>query len=328
MLPADLYEMANRDCGLLSRRELLRAGYNDEAIYLWRAAGFLEAVLPGHYRIVGAPVPAWQGVRSVSKYLEPKVQPRHPVMTKRAGLAALEVPGFVLPTRVTALIQRGSRVRIEGAPFDVIQTRLEVVDRLRVRDVWIAAPARLLADLALDATDLVLIDAVDAVRNHCRVTQMDLIRHWQSVVHSGARRLLQMAALGVFDVESGGERNALQLLFADNPPAPDCQVQITDRYRADFAYIFAGLVLEYYGEAAHAGRVDADGLRIGGVRLPGWDAFVLTKSMMRSPGPLGEQIHELRREREAAMLAGILRRPALPRQPDRRVPLRTLVPLG
>ncbi|HUG83474.1 MAG TPA: hypothetical protein VMM13_02870 [Euzebya sp.] len=328
MLPDAIHEMARRSCGVLDRGEMLRRGYGDEAIFQWRLRGLIETLLPGRYRIVGAPVPPIQCLEVVARYLADKRSAVPPLLTGRGALGALDGPGFELPTRASALIQRGTRVRIAGNPFDAIQTRLELVDSLRVRGLHLATPPRLLVDLAEHLTDAELIDAVDAVRNHLRLTQVELITAWRRIRHPQARRLLRLADAGAFDTESGGERRVLQLLFAEYPPMPDCQVQITSAYRADFAFIFAALILEYYGEEAHRGRVDADGVRVATMRRPGWDVFVITKSLTRDLRGLSEQIHELRREREAAMLEGRLRRPPLPRQPPRRMPLRTLAPSG
>lgn len=330
MLPDSIYQLARRSCGLLNRQALLRLGFGDEAIFHWRSAGLIETLLPGWYRIVAAPIPSTQCLEVVQRYLDATTSSLKPVLTKGAALGTLNVPGFELPTDdITVLIQRGTRVRIEGQPFEVIQTRLELVDTLRFRSLRLAVPPRALADLAPDLTEADLISAVDAARNHLRLSQVELIEHWRSLrQHPGARLLLKLADAGAFDTESGGERTALQQLFDQHPPAPDCQVQITDAYRADFAYIFAGLILEYYGEKTHGGRVDVDAVRVGAMRRPGWDLFVVTKSMVRDGDRTVEQVHELRREREALMLEGRLRRPPLPRQPARRVPLRTMVPLG
>lgn len=231
--------------------------------------------------------------------------------------------------RPVMLIQDGDRVRVRDAPFDVRHVELHQLAPMFVRRLPVAPPSRALADLHLvdGLPDGELIDAVDRTRNHLRLDVVDLAAQWaRNPRHPGARLLLQMAGDGVFDVDSGAERRVLAEIFALCELPPDSQVYVLGNFRADFVYAFAGVIIEYYGMDAHAGRLLEDSTRTLALQAAGWYVIVLTKAMMRDPVTTARFIDRVRRERERLILTGEIARPALPAQPDRRLPLRTLVP--
>ncbi|MEE8599699.1 hypothetical protein [Euzebya tangerina] len=156
----------------------------------------------------------------------------------------------------------------------------------------------------------------------------ELVHAWQLLTHAGATRLLRMAEAGDLEHESVAERTVYREVFQAFPPAPDCQVWLAPDIRVDYAYLAAGMVLEYLGEAAHAHSVDRDGTRTYALRRLGFDMFGITKSMLKDKPGLAATVHSTRREREQLILDGRLPRPAVPAQPDRLTPLRTLHALG
>ena len=79
---------------------------------------------------------------------------------------------------------------------------------------------------------------------------MRLVGRWKEIGHPGGRHLYAMK--GAFAQESEGERDAFAALFADDPYPPDCQVVLLERLRVDFAYLYAGLFMEYLGEPHNA----------------------------------------------------------------------------
>lgn len=330
MLPDAIVDLAARGpTGLFCRKQVLKLGFNDVAIKEWRIARLIERVAPGWYRLAGVVVPPLQCLYLPTAYLRFKTMTPRAIIGGYGALAGLGVPGFDLPCRPSVMIQHGCRVRVTDPPWSISHAHLSEIPVVNHAGLRLAGPARSLADLHVEEVGMPdLIAAVDATRNHLRLTQSELIRAWEGMGHPGAQVLLALAKKGVFDTESGGERRVLNQVFTNHPPVPDCQVQVTSRYRVDFAYIFAGLILEYYGEEVHANRVDRDGVRSHELRSLGWDCYVITKSMVHDPVGLAESVHTLRREREQAIIEGRIRRPPLPPQPERRLPLRTLVPLG
>lgn len=330
-LPEPILTLAAKDpAGLFCRKQVFKAGFTDWHIDHWRRTGLIVKDVPGWYRVAAAPLHPLHSLYLPMAYMELKHGAAKPRLSGDALPSILDPDQWPVPEKPLVLIQRGTQVRVRNAPWEVRQADLRGEKILRLAKLRFATEARCLADMAATGMSVErLLAAADAVRNKLRVTTVELMEEWERMRHHpGARRMLKLTVDGLLDTESGGERRALEALFATNPPAPDCQVQVTPRRRADFAFVFSALILEYYGEAAHSGRVDADGMRQREVRAPGWDYYVITKSMLACADEVAGEIHELRRERELGMLEGRLRRPPLPPQPRRRTPLRTLVPLG
>ena len=228
------------------------------------------------------------------------------------------------------LVDSHRAVRLSDPPFKVVHTPMADLCWRREDDLVLAAPPRALADVAADpsVTDLQLRTAVDALRNRFRLNTALLVREWEDLPGRGARRLLRMAAEGVFEQESEGERRAFAQLFAPCPPVPDCQVYVLPRIRVDFVFVYAAFILEYYGEEAHANSVDRDGSRSWALRQGDCEVLVVTKSMVAEGAALTRHVHDVRRRREQERAAGRINPPPLPPQPPRLTPLRTLSALG
>lgn len=340
VLPRPILDLALASpVGLIDSRSVLRAGYTSWDLTAWVDAGLLERIVLGWYRVAGHPVPPAQCLHLPLRYLERRQRnwTREPgswvppaALTGAAATAAYGARTFPLPLDPDVLVEQHRRVRVADPPFRVHHTDMRALRWRRLGDLVLADPARTLRDLAADpeVTDVQVRTTVDALVNLLRLRVVDLIAEWTRLGGRGARRLLAMAASGTFDVESEGERVALATLFEEFPPAPDCQVWIAPDLRVDFVFVFAALILEYYGEEAHAGTVDRDGRRVWRLRRGHFDALIITKGMLRDRVELASYIHDVRRQRERDMLAGRIPRPPLPAQPGRRTPLRTLVPLG
>lgn len=338
MVPTAVMELARRDpAGLISRAQLAQAGMSGPTVSRLVARGVLERLASGLFRVAGRPVPPTQCLHVPVRYLtgstetDPSALPprRRALITGVGALAAMGVPGFPLPCRPTALVDRGRRVRVTGVAFDVQRAELRQVDGLRWQGVPTVTAARAIADLALDpaVSDQTLRQAVYDVVNAQRIRAVDLVRAWQAIRRVGAGRLVRMADAGIFDVESEGELDLYLNVFHRHPPLPDCQVLLAGQIRVDFVFLFAALVIEYVG-GPHDGRADRDATRAAALQQLGHAVVFVSKSMVRDRAGLATHLHGLRREREDLMARGLLRRPPLPRQPDRLVPLRTLVPLG
>lgn len=253
-------------------------------------------------------------------------------MTGSANLALRRVEGFGLPVeRPTLVVPRGRRVRRVEAPFDVIERapRPGDIDRVRGRPVTAAGVA--LADAALDdqvAVRTLRVGAYELI-NDGALVPVEAAHRWRQLRgHAGARRLLDLYGAGDLDVESEGERSALRRLFLPHPPAPDCQVVLVPPFRADFAYVYAAMTLEYLG-AVHRAQLDRDATRRLAHQAAGYLPVELTAAMLRDdPSAVAAHIHELRLRREALTRRGLLPRAPLPAQRGRRVPLATDRALG
>lgn len=334
VLPDSIRQVSARHpAGLFCRKQVFKAGHGDASITRWLRADLITRLAPGWYRddaVVRHPL---ERQHLVEAYFAMSSLDPLPVIT---GTAALECYGILgasaSPTAPPViLVPWSGRVRIRSTPFLVHHQRdLAEVPVRRVNGLRVASPARALADaFAVEGTSLdeVVHLAYNTV-NALRLRPMELLEEWTRSRDLGSARLVELARTGVLDVESPAEWLLLQEVFGLFPPAPDPQVQVTERHRADFAYVFAALVLEYQSERFHTHRIDEDGVRMSDYRREGWDALAITKSMVRDAQGTAELVHALRRQREEMMLEGRLPRPRLPRQGPRRSPLRTLVPLG
>lgn len=224
-----------------------------------------------------------------------------------------------------ALIDTTRQVRLSEPPFEVLRTELALEGHLRHEHLHLALPTRMIGDYGGQAgvTDVALRTAFDRLRRVARIDMFDAVDVWARRFGVGFARLHAMVLDGVFEQESEGERRLFNDVLAKAGMPPDCQVWMTPRIRVDFAYLFAGQVLEYHGEEAHRDRVDADSTRQFALRQLGQDVLVVTKTMVTDPNLL-PYIIELQRRGAEDIAAG--RRPA-PRpllDRPRLFPLRTL----
>lgn len=320
----DLASLARSQPGwLLPLRVLGRAGVDRFAAADLSRIGVLQRRLPGVYSVRGVSHPDMH-LHLPKVYLEGRRGDPRAGISGAHVLARLGVEVPSVPARPLVLIDRSRRVRLPDAPFHTRRVDMDAVDLLRIDGVWCADPVRALLDWAHQTAPGTpeLRRAAQRVRNVMRLDPGEFVQRLPDARHPGVRRLAGLVSSGEIEFDSDGERWAFERLFRRFPPAPDRQVWL-GRYRVDFAYIAAALVLEYHGEAAHADRVDEDALRTFELERDGWRVLILTRSMVRRPSAVARHIHDLRRRRERDIAAGRLRRPLLPPQPRRVTPLRT-----
>lgn len=329
MLPDRILEAAaSAPGGLLDLRDLAALGCDRRRVAEWVAGGALERPARGLVRVAGAPVPPTQPLHIAVRSLAPPARPTAGVLISgEAGLGLREVEGFPLPCRPLALVDRTRTVRRRDVAFDVRYVPLERVVGDEVLGIPTTEPAQALADAALrrELSDRRLRVACDDLRSRGVTTLQELLTQWEVIRHPGARRMLAMAP--TLELESEGERWCLEEVFRRAPPLPDCQVVLVGRLRVDFVFLFAALIVEYLG-GCHDGRADRDATRTFALERRGYRIFLVTRSMLRHAEEVAEHVHAIRREREQLVLEGRLPLPALPPQPWRLSPLRTLVPLG
>lgn len=329
-LPDDVTALIRQSPGrIISTRQLNRLGHDSWRITEWVRADCLERLVRGWFREPNIWVPN-QEAHVALAHLQAN-QPVNPAVI--SGVHALNAAGCDLsPTGPPlVLMNHGRRLRLSRPPFRIAQRSgiCNVPAQYRGR-LAVAPPAHALADLVTEhpRSDEELRAILYRVINRLALPPTELVSTWRGMNHPGARRLLRLADEGALEHESPAEYSLFREVFTPFGPQPDCQVLLTPNIRVDFVYLFAAFVIEYYGEEAHAGRVDRDGTRGYALRHLGNDVLVVTKSMTTSPASLAQHIHQVRRDREDLVLRGELARPPLPRQPDRLTPLRTLLPSG
>ncbi len=329
-LPDDVTALIRQNPGrIISTRQLNRLGQDSWRITEWVRTGCLERVVRGWFRQPHTAVPNQEAYLALA-HLQAN-QPGSPAVI--SGEHALRAAGCELaPTGPPlVLMNHGRRLRLSQPPFRVAQRSEAGTVPVQYRGrLAVTPPAYALADLVTehprsdDELRAVLYRAV----NRLALPPTELMSTWRGMNHPGARRLLRLADEGALEHESPAEYSLFQQVFTPFGPQPDCQVLLTPSIRVDFVYLFAAFVIEYYGEDAHAGRVDRDGTRVYALCRLGNEVLVVTKSMTTDPASLAQHIHQVRRHREDLVLRGELARPPLPRQPDRLTPLRTLLPSG
>ncbi len=145
-----------------------------------------------------------------------------------------------------------------------------------------------------------------------------------------APQIVERYEAGDFDLESDGERWCYRRLFVGRPgcPPPDCQVWVLHRFRCDFVYVYAQVIVEYLGDV-HTTTLHVDTPRTFALMAAGWLVIPVAKQMLIDDADgVAACVQEHRRARERLATEGLLQGVTLPPQPRRRVPLSTLRPLG
>lgn len=320
-----------RPGGVVTTAELRRAGCSYDTIARLHDDGVLRRLLHGTYVLADVPEPPERCVALPIRYLSQRRPEGHrpAVVSGTAGLALHDRGPFALPhVNPLVLVDPECRLRPAHVPWTTVRAE-QPASPVSVRGVPTAPPLRCLADAAGEkgVTDKALRLSVDDLRGADRLLMPDIVDGWRASRGLGVNRLERMLEEGQFEQESEGERRVFQTVFVPHPPLPDCQV-VVGRYRVDFIFISAALIVEYYGLGTHAHRVDADAVRIHALEALGYRVIVVTRSMLKRPGPLAAHITLIRRDREQRIARGELPAPPLPTQPRRVAPLRTLYPLG
>jgi hypothetical protein len=357
-----LVDLLRRSPGRVAstRTILAETGIDRFAIAELVKLGFLDRLQPAHVRLAGDEAPHQLG-HLAATYLDHH-RPGEPfALSGLWGLATRQVDVVGarrgqtdapedpirragIPTSEeerTAARRAGRRplaLVLPGRKLEVCLPAFDLTTRADLRSIRIERLHGLpLAELAVAIADGVEQIGRDEdgrrallyrVLNRLQPDRAALIARWATMAHPGARWLLEQAAMGVLEHDSPAERALFEQVFRPFGPLPDCQVWLSDGIRVDYAYLFAGLVIERNGEEEHANQVVRDGTREYAKRSMGYETITIVRGMDRDPAALAAHIHATRRHREQLVLEGRLPRAALPVQRDRLVPLRTLIPSG
>lgn len=332
-IPAIVELAARRPAGIMTNRELNRVGASSHTITQLVRAGSLERVQLGLYRLGGAPGHPRLDLHIAQAYLERRqgnctshLRDDRPgfALSGGAALQAFGVQDVHAPT-VVALIDQSRRVRLGDAPFEVVRADLSSVGWERQRGLTLAEPARCAGDhSAGDVPDERVRAVVDRLRWRGELEIVQAGRDWAGWQGTGFRRLRSMLLAGVFEQESEGERRLFNGVLRGRVLLPDCQVWLSPSIRVDMGYLDCGLVLEYYGKDAHAGRVDEDAVRIFQIRQLDAEVLVVTTSMLADPDGLAAHVGQTRSRLLEAIDRGVRPPPPRPLDRPRLTPFRTL----
>jgi hypothetical protein len=263
--------------GLVTRAQLvltLTGRQVDRAV----AAGQLEVMSPGVYRLGGAPRSLEQSVLAACLAGG---------ATARASFACAAalwgMDGFH-PGPVEITVDRSRRVRLPG----VVVHQSAVPDQIVTRGaIPVASVARTLCDLTATKHHKAVERAVDACLRQRLVTIDELHTAYESIAGRGRHRstvmrtILEWRSPEHHPGESPGEVRVLQLLVAAGLPRPIQQheLRVNDRtIRIDLAYPAVRIAIEFDGWTYHATRsaFDNDRARANELELLGWTVLRFT----------------------------------------------------
>jgi very-short-patch-repair endonuclease len=272
--------IASRQFGLVSRSQTRESGIPAKAVHDRIRVGRWERVLPGVYRVAGAPV-SWHQSLMAAVLWAPGAAVSH-----RAAAALWELEGF--SAGPVELSTAGDR----KTPADWITlhrtSRLDHADITVVGVLPVTTPTRTIADLCgvLGRTD-VEPALEDALRRG--LTSLPRLR-WVAERLGGRGRtgarllaeLLRERLRGWTAPASQLESRVRRLLRDAGMPDPECQWEIREHgtllARVDFAYPEAKLAIEADGYRHHSGRIawQADRIRRNALTSRGWRVLHVT----------------------------------------------------
>ncbi|CAN5701180.1 DUF559 domain-containing protein [soil metagenome] len=251
--------------GLLSRRQARANGMSESQVWRRTSKGLLAPVLPGIYRIAGAPEThhqrvlaacLWAGDGSAGSHRTAGALHDFP----RCDATIVEITG---PRRLRPPpLRAGQAQRVNGV---VLHTAtLNPGDMTTVRGIPVTTKERTVVDLAGFISPADLEEVLD---NALSKGSISLIRIRWALAKAGGRgkrgsrelrRLLDQRAPLDSRLESPLEAGLLRLLRAAGLPLPQPQVTVTEKgrtlARVDFAYPEHRLAIETDGWLWHSGR--------------------------------------------------------------------------
>ncbi|MFN8036672.1 MAG: hypothetical protein U0V73_12130 [Acidimicrobiia bacterium] len=251
-------EIAVRQHGLITRFDARRIGLSDRRIRLRCTRGLWVEVLPGVFRVAGAPATGRQAMLSATLWAG-----RQSLLSHRAGGVLWGFDG-VRANGPEVLVESPRRL---AHPLVTVHrtSALPPEDRDVREGIRVTSVARTLVDLAGELTgDSLELALESALRQHLTTTA-ELRNRLAALggpgrAGSGALRELLDARKGVPRVSgSAPEIRLRRLLVRAGLPAPVAQFHVHapgfDAY-LDLAYPMAMVAIEYDGVEFHSGRAD------------------------------------------------------------------------
>jgi very-short-patch-repair endonuclease len=275
--------IAEAQFGLVSRAQAMDLGFSPAAVARRVRAGYWDRLLPGVFRIAGAPTSARQAAMAAALWGGADALVSHgaaATLWNIDGIRTRKIEIWVPPSRSAKLdailIHRG--------------TRLDRTDRTSLGPIPITTPIRTLIDVAGRLEDDRLATAMESIFRQKLGTSERLTARLEALSGSGRpgtgrlqRLLLSRAGA---PSESRLEARVWLLLGRTGLPMPRRQhwvVAEKDRYRVDFAWPEAKLAIECDGWEHHSDRVAfaKDRRRLSGLVAVGWRVLIVTWEMCR-----------------------------------------------
>jgi hypothetical protein len=275
-------DIAARQLGLVTRRQLTELGTTRSAVGHLLATGRLESVRRGVYRVAGAPEHWRQRVLAACLALGVTARASY-----RTAAALVAFDGFPCHG-IEITVAPGHRSRQPG-----IIVHESNCDRPGHRSIIDGIPttsvARTLADLSWILPPWRVGQLLDDAIRRRLVTLAAYERVARDLSAQGRRRstvtraVLDERVPGHEPGESAGEQRIARLLVAAGLPRPVAQHHVRVRgrtYRVDLAYPEAMLAIEYDGWEYHRGRsaFDRDRARANDLEVIGFTVLRFTSS--------------------------------------------------
>ncbi len=265
---------AARQHGVVNRLQCLAAGLTEHALQHRLETGSLIRVLPGVYRVAGAPRTWRQALMAALLWAGPGA-----VVSHRAAAAIWHAPGFE-EGKVEIQAVRGFRRR---SGIDCHRTRsLPAKDIAEIDSLRVTTPARTVVDLAAFVSRKVLEGALDDFLRRRLVTLEAVAEAMDVLGTKGRKGMAALKAALTVRFGQGGpshsamERRLYEVLVAAGLPRPRKQHKVWRNGKLfaqfDCAYVRAMIGIEADSYKWHGTRGDWDGDRARDriLRLMGW----------------------------------------------------------
>jgi very-short-patch-repair endonuclease len=249
-LQAEIAREARHHHGLITIEELHGLEVSSRRAHLWVKAGRLDLVLPGVFRIAGAPESREQSFAAAVLWAGASAALSH--------RAAGELWGFDIGRAARPEVTVPWTVSRETPGVVVHRTRAAIPRGTR-KGITVTTPERTVIDLARSLTAEQLEIAFESARHERLVTVAFVERALERVGSRGRRgsdalRALLRALTDEPAAESALEALVARVLRASDLPKPQRQVDVAAfdrRYRLDFAWPEQLVALECDGQKWH-----------------------------------------------------------------------------
>jgi very-short-patch-repair endonuclease len=262
-------EIARRQHGVLSSRQLAAEGLSRNAVAHRVASGWLVRLHRGVYCIGPLQAPRARAIAAVLAYGDGTLLSHF----SAAALWGLE------PERAGAMHVNVDRPGAHSRPgIRVHRTRLNPLDARRRDAIPVTSPARTLLDLAAIASGKELDRAIEEAQIRRLVTEQSLKEQFERHPrHRGTRALRQAIRLEPSFTRSEAERRLLELIRAARLPAPKANIRVAG-HEVDVLWPDAKLVVEVDGYAFHSTRAafERDRRRDGELQAAGYRVLRVT----------------------------------------------------
>lgn len=275
--------LAARQFGLVSGAQARQAGLSVHAIERRVRSGLWQHVLPGVYRIGGAPRMWEQDLLAACLWIGGTAVASH-----RSAAALWQMRGFE-----PRIIEVSGRKRVAREGVTVHHTLVRESSKTVVADIPVTTASRTLVDLGAVVPSCRVEDALDDALRRGLVSLAEMRTLVERDGGKGRRgigvlrKILDQRPADAAPTESPLEGRVLRLIVGAGLPRPETQFEVWDRgalvARVDLAYPDALLAIEVDGYAWHSGRSDwqRDLRRRNRLTAMGWKVLHFTAADIR-----------------------------------------------